>query len=696
MKMPSLDTRARDILINLLRAEKPLAAKDIANQLGITQRAVNYSLNNMATWLEGRDIQLQKKPGAGILINASVEKKKKLVSELHSLSGYSLVLSPVERQRFLLLSLLTDDEPILSKIAALSLGVSKPTILNDLDKVEDWLLNHEIRLIRQPGTGFRVQGREINFRNAIEDVLLETIGEVSLLALYQGEHNSFLSRVEKEYNPQIPLPFVQDSATLRFCGRLVERIEEMHDFFFSDSSHISLALFFYILIRRNLEEHYLGHFSTELNYIRKSKEYAIAEGIVNKINLRFDTLLPDNEISNIVIRIMSVKRRQSVSAKGFIPGSLMTNEEFEDVIFKMVLKASNLLHPILSVDQKLIRGLMIHLRPAINRLSFNLPIRNILLPEIQEKYPYIFMVAEKSVTVLEEKLGIKVSKEEVGYIAMHLGAAMERLKTVHAGKHRALIVCGGGCATAYMLVSRIQAEFPEIEVVDVCSMLELSKERIQSLNLDFIISSIQLENVSIPCLLVNPLLNDADKSTIRNFINIAQDSLKSKNNRGWSSGFSITSLLTEETVQSHVKAENWQDAVIKVCAPLVKNNSIEEIYVGGIKELLEKHGPYMVLSPEIVLLHAMVGYGVNHLCMGLTTFSPPVHFGHKDNDPVSVGIVFGTVDSRSHLKALSQLSHLLGDRQLIQAIKEKGSSTEILKLVSAAVKKQSENRIKTK
>ena len=86
------------------------------------------------------------------------------------------------------------------------------------------------------------------------------------------------------------------------------------------------------------------------------------------------------------------------------------------------------------------------------------------------------MVARKSVIVLEEKLAITVTDEEIGYIAMHLGAAMERLKTVHAGKLRALIVCGGGCATAYMLVSRIQAEFPEINVIEVCSMLELSEK----------------------------------------------------------------------------------------------------------------------------------------------------------------------------------------------------------------------------
>ena len=99
---------------------------------------------------------------------------------------------------------------------------------------------------------------------------------------------------------------------------------------------------------------------------------------------------------------------------------------------------------------------------------------------------------------VQKKLDITVTDEEIGYIAMHLGAAMERLKTVHAGKLRALIVCGGGCATAYLLVSRIHAEFPEIDVIEVCSMLELSKEKLMATNPDFIISSVSLENIAIP------------------------------------------------------------------------------------------------------------------------------------------------------------------------------------------------------
>jgi mannitol/fructose-specific phosphotransferase system IIA component (Ntr-type) len=93
----------------------------------------------------------------------------------------------------------------------------------------------------------------------------------------------------------------------------------------------------------------------------------------------------------------------------------------------------------------------------------------------------------------------------------------------------------------------------------------------------------------------------------------------------------------------------------------------------------------MVLAKEVVLLHAMIGYGVNKVCMSLSTYSPPVNFGHPSNDPVSVGIVFGTVDGRSHLKALSQLSRLLGDQEFITLLKKCQNTQEVIDLLAKTV-----------
>jgi transcriptional antiterminator len=86
------------------------------------------------------------------------------------------------------------------------------------------------------------------------------------------------------------------------------------------------------------------------------------------------------------------------------------------------------LNPILNVDQQLFQGLIIHLKPAVHRLKYGLPIRNHLLKEIQHEYPYIFQVAENTGKILETYFGKPVPDEEIGYLAMHFAAAMEDIR----------------------------------------------------------------------------------------------------------------------------------------------------------------------------------------------------------------------------------------------------------------------------
>lgn len=685
--MVSLDTRSRDIILTLLRSDSPVTSKDIASYLNISDRAVYHSLKGVNYWLNQKGIDVGRKPGSRFFIDANEKQKKHLVSELKEMNGYLLILAPIERQRFLIFSLLTEGEPIPSKIAALTLGVSRPTILKDFDIVEQWFLNYDIELIRRSGIGFSVTGLEVNFRNALENVIIETIGEISLLALYQGVQNNFLSKIEREKTLLSPIPLTLDSLNLSFCSALVERIEKLSDYYFSDSSHISMALFLSIIISRNTNDKTIEHYTKFTKKFESAKEYEIAIKIIELINQQYDLSLSKNETVNIAIRIMGTKSRQSILAGDIDTNTILTDVEMEKIILEMILEASKSLHPILSIDPKLFKGLMVHLKHAINRLMFNIPIRNVLLSEIQEQYPYIFEVSEKCAAILESKLGCRIPEEETGYLAMHFGAAMERLGKISSNKKKVLIICGGGCATAWMLVSRVQAEFPEIEVIEVSSMLELSREKLNAINVDFIITTISLENMDIPTILVNPLLNNDDKDQIRRFLITSNKQSNHNDKLSHELGFSITSLLSEENIQTGIKASSWQKAVEKTCQPLINNGNIEKKYQKAIKELLLKHGPYMVLSREVVLLHAMIGHGVNQLCMGLTTFSPPIKFGHKSNDPVSVAIVFGTVNSHSHLKALSQLSKLLGENEFIQSLKKQKSGKDVLNLVENALQK---------
>ncbi|WP_166356158.1 PTS sugar transporter subunit IIA [Phytoactinopolyspora limicola] len=109
-----------------------------------------------------------------------------------------------------------------------------------------------------------------------------------------------------------------------------------------------------------------------------------------------------------------------------------------------------------------------------------------------------------------------------------------------------------------------------------------------------------------------------------------------------------------------VNAADWRAAVRAACQPLVDAGAVEPRYTDRCVDMVEEHGPYMVLTPGLALAHARPTDGVRRLCLAATTLTEPVMFGHPDNDPVDLLIAFGSPDDSSHIGLLQKLAeHLL-------------------------------------
>lgn len=682
--MVTLNIRTRNILILILKSPGPISSKEIASTLGITPRMVMYCSQTIELWLQERGFQLTKTPGSGFFIDLPDELRDAYIQELAGLSGYSLVLNPIDREYFIILSLLTEAEPVLIKQLANELGVSHPTLLKDMDRVQERLSGYDIILIRRPGFGFKVEGAEWNYRKVIEDIVLDVVGEMSLLALCQGRQSKLLVRLDERIRFMRMASSPLDRLELNYALELVDTIEGMSRFQFSDSSFIDLLLVLAILIERVRTGHTINELSNTYTNLVNEKEYQIAKVIAVLIHQKYQIELSTFDQIYIIVRLMGIKNRQSITTitEELIPGP--GNDEADAVVKDLVSTASKLLHPYLTVDQPLIRGLTIHIKPTLNRLRFNLTIRNALLDEIKSQYPYIYHVAEVSCATIEARIGKPIPEAEVGYIAMHLGAAMERLRSFSVRRWKVCVVCGAGTATSWMLVSRLQAELPEIEVVQVLSSMELTRGRTSIAGIDALISVVPLDPQDIPVIQVTPLLNDADMKKIRESLAPGRPQLNYHPNPDIEQGISLQELLTEDTVRYCVKARTWKETIAVAARPLLETGAIENSYLEGIADLLVKFGPYMVLVPGIALLHGLIGSGVNRVCMSLCTLDEPVQFGNPHNDPVYIAIVFGSIDNTSHLRALAQLSRLLGKEDLIQSLKRAGSQAELLRILRAA------------
>ncbi len=143
----------------------------------------------------------------------------------------------------------------------------------------------------------------------------------------------------------------------------------------------------------------------------------------------------------------------------------------------------------------------------------------------------------------------------------------------------------------------------------------------------------------------------------------------------------INQLLNSQTVCAGQKVHDWQEAVRMVGQILVESGSIEPGYVAAMERVIRELGPYAVIAPGIVLLHARPEDGVLEPCLALATLSTPVNFGHTQNDPVDIVLALGAVNKKAHIQALQQLSRLLAEPGFIRDIRSAKDNLSLLVVI---------------
>ncbi len=116
---------------------------------------------------------------------------------------------------------------------------------------------------------------------------------------------------------------------------------------------------------------------------------------------------------------------------------------------------------------------------------------------------------------------------------------------------------------------------------------------------------------------------------------------------------------------------------------LVETRSIEPRYVDAMEKVIREIGPYAVIAPGIVLLHARPEDGVIEACFGLVTLATPVPFGHSQNDPVDLVFVLGAVDKKNHIRALQHLASLLGNVASLASLRAAQTDEEVFSVIQS-------------
>ena len=207
-----------------------------------------------------------------------------------------------------------------------------------------------------------------------------------------------------------------------------------------------------------------------------------------------------------------------------------------------------IIHIDISNDEIIMKSLLLHVRPMLNRLNYDIKVSNPLMEDIKKEYPELLSICEIAVLMISHELKQKeIPIDEIGYLTLYYQTALERLPV----KKRVYVVCQSGLGTSQLLTTRIKKVFPQLEVASVLSVSMLKKRNLD--DVDFIITTVPIDIKEKPYILVSAFLNDQD---IKNISKILTDKPLGTNNIETGT-FYINKFIIEENIFF-----NEQDAVI--------------------------------------------------------------------------------------------------------------------------------------
>jgi len=499
----NLSIRQRMILDILLQEEQGITVGEIAERIEVSSRTIHREMTDLEKLLRKFELTLEKKSGFGVQILGEPQNKEKLNDSLFNLTTTEYTAQ--ERKVIILCTLLEATEPIKLLSLSIDLKVTTATISHDLDDVEEWVKRYELRLIRKRGYGVEVQGTESAKRKCMSSLIADHLNEHVLLDMIKDNiHNKSINHIDSIAERLLGL--VDKSKLIKIENALSDLDQEL-PYPLADSAYIALVIHLALAIER-IEKGEKIHFDEEtLENLRNKKEYQIAEHIIQRLNKTLGIDIPLAEIGYITMHLRGAKLRSTQQDPFW-----SDNVELLTKTQQFIRQCEKKLGVPLSKDSSLLEGLVTHMEPALYRISRNMKIRNPLLLQIQQDYPELYQIIQE--IVKEVFPNIIIPDEEIGYLVMHIGAAQERSQTV-TRHYRALVVCSSGIGSSKILATRIKKEIPEIEIMGILSLFEVSS--ISKNNYDLIISTISLPLPRDEYLIVSPLLPKSDVAKIRAF-----------------------------------------------------------------------------------------------------------------------------------------------------------------------------------
>ena len=597
-------------------------------------------------------------------------------------------LSLNERLNILKMILYFDESGLkLSDIAG-TMKIPKADVRKDLEIMLEELKKDGIKLIYENYKGYKLTGNKGNLLVKRLEIIEDIIRELKETGDFFNSEDTGTWHSEEYFYGYIKYENLE--ITRNFLELIGKELElEIHQENYN-------RVFSYILMLINFEELYDN--KEELltrNFLFHTPEYLAVERILGK-------LFKEND------RKESPKKAKLLLITDLIMGINISGLK-DDIFYKwineeavtegIIDKVSDMINLNLREDKILITGLIDNLKFSIYRIKNDIQIINSVFKDLILNKDKNIEIVKKAVEETEKEFKINFTEYELAAMAYLVRASIKRTKRNNIKK--VLLICGLGYGSSKILEESLKENY-ELDIVDVIPYY-LADDLIPAYKeVDFILSTIEIHrqfevSYGIPIIKINPVMQKEDfeklaeygieknktSVSLKKLISIIEnnteikdrqkliDSLKNEFedriiNDIQKTGYTLKKLLKKENVKFIDEAENWKEAIFQSGDLLVSNKKVTSEYVQEMIELVEKHGPYIVLEEGIAMPHAGISENVLETGISLLVVNEKVSLPEGRN--ANIFLSFAAKNKNDNIDIMNDLFELITKYEFIDKV----------------------------
>ena len=597
-------------------------------------------------------------------------------------------LSLNERLNILKMILYFDESGLkLSDIAG-TMEIPKADVRKDLEIMSEELKKDGIKLIYENYKGYKLTGNKGNLLVKRLEIIENIIRELKETGDFFNSEDSGTWHSEEYFYGYIKyenLEITRDFLELIGKELGLEIDEENYNRVFS-----------YILMLINFDELY-GNKEELLsrNFLFHTPEYLAVERILGKLFKENDRKESPKEAKLLLITDLIM----GINISGLKDDIFYKWINEEAVAEEITDKISDMINLNLRGDKILITGFIDNLKFSIYRIKNDIQIINSVFKDLILNKDKNIEIVKKAVEETEKEFKINFTEYELAAMAYLVRASIKRTKRNNIKK--VLLICGLGYGSSKILEESLKENY-ELDIVDVIPYY-LADDLIPAYKeVDFILSTIEIHrqfevSYGIPIIKINPVMQKEDfeklaeygieknktSVSLKKLISIIEnnteikdrqkliDSLKNEFedriiNDIQKTGYTLKKLLKKENVKFIDEAENWKEAIFQSGDLLVSNKKVTSEYVQEMIELVEKHGPYIVLEEGIAMPHAGISENVLETGISLLVVNEKVSLPEGRN--ANIFLSFAAKNKNDNIDIMNDLFKLITKYEFIDKV----------------------------